>query len=221
MISSIIGIEHRSTMDLDTTLRDYPLTEADIVKAFRTICDVQVDDGITYTFRSITPIRDDDEYGGYKVSFTAIYGKIKAPVSMDVSTGDIITPEASKHMFSDMFDSTIAFELWSYPIETILSEKIETILSRGVNNTRPRDFYDVYMLSGYEFDKKSFSDAFMATATHRESIDKIRDYNEILQKISTSPEMNVRWKNYKRDMPYAEGITFEETITAIRKILSI
>ncbi len=219
LISSIIGIDHRVTMDLDTTLKDLPLDEASIRSAFESICAVTTDDGINYIYDSIEPIRDDDEYGGYRVSFHAGYGKIKAPMSMDVSTGDIITPGADKSRFKDMLDENLSFELWSYPIETILAEKIETILSRGTDNTRPRDFYDVYMLSGFDYDADTFKDAFMATATHRGSFSKISDYQSIIKNIGMSSEMNQRWNEYCKRMPYASGITFEEVLYAAKNML--
>ena len=220
LIASIVGIEHRATMDLDTTLRNLPLTEDSIREAFESICAVQADDGITFSFDSIAPIRDDDEYGGYRVGFSAQFGKINAPMSMDVSTGDVITPGAAKHRFADILEDGLSFELWSYPIETVLAEKVETILSRGVDNTRPRDYYDVYMLSGLNYDSKMFKDAFIATASHRESLEKISDAEAIIQIISESSEMNRRWENYVLQMPYAKEITFSDTINAVSNLLS-
>ena len=219
LIASIVGIEHRATMDLDTTLRNLPLTEDSIREAFESICAVQADDGITFSFDSIAPIRDDDEYGGYRVGFSAQFGKINAPMSMDVSTGDVITPGAAKHRFADILEDGLSFELWSYPIETVLAEKVETILSRGVDNTRPRDYYDVYMLSGLNYDSKMFKDAFIATASHRESLEKISDEEGIIQIISESSELNRRWDSYVLQMPYAKGITFSDTINAVRQLL--
>ena len=219
LISSIVGIEHRATMDLDTTLRNLPLNEDSIREAFENICAVSVDDGILFLYDSIAPIREDDEYGGYRVSFFASFGKINAPMSMDVSTGDVITPGAAKHEFFDILDDGLTFELWSYPIETILAEKVETILSRGVDNTRPRDFYDVYMLSGFGYDHEVFTDAFRSTALHRESLEKITDSESIIRTIAENSEMNRRWENYVRQMPYAKGIEFADTLSAVRKLL--
>lgn len=221
LISSIIGVEHRTTMDLDTTLLNLPMNEDSISKAFLLICSIQLDDGILFEFDSISPIREDDMYGGYRASFTAIFGKIKAPMSMDVSTGDIITPGAVRHVFHDMFDDSIGFELWTYSIETILAEKIETILSRGTDNTRPRDFYDVYMLSCFDYDVNVFKEAFKATAIHRGSFEKIRDISVIIKEILESPEMNRHWESYVRQASYASDIKFADTVSRIKKVLSI
>ena len=219
LISSIVGVEHRSTMDIDTTLRNLPLTEASIRQAFEIICSVESDDGLGFSFESIGPIRDDDEYGGYRVSFYANFGKINAPMSMDVSTGDVITPEARKYIFSDMFDGDDCFELWTYTIETVLAEKVETILSRGIDNTRPRDFYDICVLSAYDYDHTVFHDAFEATSRHRGSFDKISDHEGILIIIENDPVMQNRWKTYSSEMIYARDISFAETIEAIRQLM--
>jgi len=151
--------------------------------------------------------------------FFALFGKIKASISMDISTGDVITPGAYRHIFSDMFEEEMTYELWSYPIETVLAEKVETILSRGVDNTRPRDFYDVYMLSGFDYDQEIFHSAFKATSSHRESFEKITDYEDILNEIAISQDMNRRWEGYVKLMPYASKITFIETIGAVRRLL--
>ena len=220
LISSMVGIDQRSTMDLDACLRNLPLTEDSITTAFEEICRISMDDGIAFEFVSIEPIRDDDEYGGYRVSYEADYGKIKAPMSMDVSTGDIITPGARKHTFTDMLDENIKYDLWSYTIETVLAEKIETILSRSTGNTRPRDFYDVNMLSSLNYDSQILKDAFTATAQHRGSIDKIKNHDEIIDTISGDSIMNERWNNYTKQMPYASGISFAETIGSLKKLMN-
>lgn len=220
LISSIIGIAHRTTMDLDATLQNLPLTEEQIKIAFESICRISDDDGIIYVYQSIAPIRNDDEYGGFRVSFMAEYGKIRAPMSMDVSTGDMMTPGARRYSFLDMFDPEDRCELWAYTLETVLAEKIETILSRGADNTRPRDFYDVFLLSSFPYAPAIFREAFLETAKHRGSFGKISDYEKILQNIMESQAMQKHWLGYAKQMPYAAGIDFEETIQAVRKILS-
>ena len=205
-------------MDIDTTLRNLPLTEESICMAFEKICSVECDDGLEFGLDSIGPIRDDDEYGGYRVGFHAKFGKINAPMSMDVSTGDIITPGARKYIFSDMFNEDDNFELWTYTVETILAEKVETILSRGIDNTRPRDFYDICVLSAYEYDKSIFLKALEATSKHRGSYEKIADYSGILSLIESDVVMQNRWKAYASEMTYAKNISFEETIMAVKAL---
>lgn len=219
LITSIIGIDHRATMDLDTTLRNLPLTKQSIESAFNSICNTKTDDDIEFELTKIRPIRNDDLYGGYRVTFLAKFGKINSVLSMDVSTGDIITPGAELHTFQDLIDENITFELWSYTIETVLAEKIETILSRETDNTRPRDFYDVYMLSSSKIDLNVLHDAFIATTEHRMNFSRNADYKKILEKIKEDPEMTARWTSYTNMMPYASGISFDNTINVIQRLL--
>ena len=221
LISSIIGIDHRTTMDLDTTVRNLPVTAQSIELAFNDICSISSDDGIDFVFEKTEPIRDDDEYGGYRVYFYAKFGKINAPMSMDVSTGDIMTPGASRYVFNDILDETVSFELWSYNVETVLAEKLETILSRGSANTRPRDYYDVYMLSALDYDKQVLKEAFNATANHRGSKDKIVRYDAILDDVLSNREMAERWEVYSETNPYASGISFKEVVDAVRLLSEI
>ncbi len=219
LISSMIGIEQRATMDLDATLRYMQLEEDSIRDAFIKICSVPDDDGIEFVFRSISQIRDDDEYGGYRIAYSAVLGKINAPMSMDISTGDVITPDARLHEFTDMLEPEKKIELLSYPTETVMAEKLETILSRGVENTRPRDFYDVYMLAALDYDTKVLSKAFEATAKHRGSYDKIQDHTSIVGNIREDRTMNQRWNGYQKQMPYAEGISFDDALNVVQKIM--
>ncbi|MDP1624189.1 MAG: nucleotidyl transferase AbiEii/AbiGii toxin family protein, partial [bacterium] len=145
LIASMIGIDSRTTMDMDATIRGYPLLDEAIQSVFTEICSLPLNDGVILTLNSITPIRDEDEYGGYRVMITARYEAINTPLKVDVTTGDIITPEAVRYTFHSNFEEK-RIEIWAYNIETILAEKVETILQRSVLNTRPRDFYDVYIL---------------------------------------------------------------------------
>lgn len=140
-------------------------------------------------------------------------------MSMDVTTGDAITPEAGLHEFSDMFDPDQKIQLLAYPIETVFAEKLETIMSRGVDNTRPRDFYDVYMLSAVEYDKDNLRLAFKATADHRESYNKILDYTSIIESFRNDQIMNQRWMVYQKQMAYTESISFGETLDAVKRLM--
>jgi len=220
LIASIVGLSNRATMDMDTTLKDLPLTPDAIENAINTICSVDTWDGITFKCERLEPIRDDDLYGGYRVLLQADYGKIAAPMSMDVSTGDIITPGAIQREFSTRFDSE-SFHLWSYNVETILAEKVETILSRNVFSTRPRDFYDLYVLTKTEaFDRSIFQEALNATARHRKSLDKIKNIDELLLLISKSSEQQKLWNKYCEQFSYAQGIEYTEIIRMLTELLA-
>ena len=146
LIAAIVGLDTRSTMDLDTTLKGMPLTEEKILDAVNTISIIDLGDDVSFETISIDPIRKDDIYGGYCVKINATCDTIVTPLSIDVSTGDVITPGAVLYEFGGIFDESVQISLWGYNIETVMAEKAETILSRGIFNTRPRDYYDAYIL---------------------------------------------------------------------------
>ncbi len=147
LIAAMVGLDTRSTMDLDTTLRAYPLDEEHIIKALNEICEINLDDGVSFKFTGITAIRENDEYGGYRVAIESAFDTIITHLFIDISTGDAITPSEINYCFKAMFDEEKCIELYAYNIETILAEKVETVLRRSVFSTRIRDLYDIYILS--------------------------------------------------------------------------
>lgn len=220
LIAAIVGLDTRSTMDLDTTLRNLPLTEEQISLSLSSICKIDLNDDVSFVIKSIVPIRKDDIYGGYCVRMDAIYDTIVTPLSIDISTGDIITPEAVQYEFGGIFDENVKIVLWGYNIETVMAEKVETILSRGVFTTRPRDFYDVYILATTQkYDKKVFKEALEATAIHRGSMEKISDVNGIVGQISSSTDLKNMWDKYQKKFTYAKGISFLDLMSSIEKLL--
>ena len=220
LIAAIVGLDTRSTMDLDTTLRNLPLTEEKITEAVETICKIDMKDDVIFTVKSIEPIRKDDIYGGYCVRLDAVYDTIVTPLSIDVSTGDVITPDAVKYEFSGIFDGDIRISLWGYNIETVIAEKVETILRRGVFTTRPRDYYDVYILgTTQEYDKEIYKEALKATAEHRGSTEQISDVEGILKQISESDDLKDMWRKYQKKFAYASDISYEDVLEVLRKIV--
>ena len=220
LIAAIVGLDTRSTMDLDTTLRNLPLTEEQISVVLNSICRIDLQDDVSFVIKSVTPIRKDDVYGGYCVRLDAIYDTIVTPLSIDVSTGDIITPEAVKYEFGGILDENVKITLWGYNIETVMAEKVETILSRGVFTTRPRDFYDVYILeTTQEYDKDIFKEALEVTAVHRGSKEQITDVKRILNQISSSTDLKNMWEKYQKKFTYAKDITYENIMKVLSEIL--
>ena len=219
LVAAIVGLDNRATMDLDTTLKNLPLTPEAIRSALESICAVPCDDEVSFTVGSITPIRDDDIYGGYRVMLDARYDTILAPLSIDVSTGDAITPHAVEFSFNEIFDDSKSFRLWAYNIETVLAEKVETILRRTVFNTRPRDFYDAYILATTQkYDKALFSQALQATAQHRGPAEQIANVTGILQDIAESAALQAMWEKYRRQFAYAKDIPFDQIIIVLREL---
>lgn len=222
LIAAIVGLDTRSTMDLDTTLRNLPLTQEKIAEAIQEICSIEKDDDVIFQMKSIEPIRKDDVYGGFSVRIDAVYDTIITPLSIDVSTGDVITPNPVKYEFTGIFDEELSIELWGYNIETVIAEKIETILRRGVFTTRPRDYYDVYILGTTQsYDQQTLKEAFRATATHRGSLEQISNIQGIIEQISDNISLKEMWNKYQKKFPYAKDISYDETIAVLKQIASV
>lgn len=220
LVAAIVGLDNRATMDLDTTLKNLPLTPDAIRSALEQVCAISLDDGVVFEIGTISPIREDDIYGGYRVMLNARFDTLLTPMSIDVSTGDAITPHAVQYNFSEIFDDEKSYELWAYNIETVMAEKVETILRRGVFNTRPRDFYDAYILTTTQkFDKAVFAEALSATAKHRGTAEQIADVPGILHNIEESPELCAMWDKYRKQFAYAQDITYEQIMDAVRTLV--
>ncbi len=222
LIASLVGISSRTTMDMDATLRGLPLFEETIRGALSEICAMQLEDDVTLVFDHIVPIREDDEYGGYRVALTAKFESINTPLKIDITTGDVITPGAIRYAFQSNFEDKM-IEVWAYNIETILAEKVETILRRSVLNTRPRDFYDVYIITKTQpqtINNDLFITALRATAQRRLSLAALKDQDKILQSIQADTTMRQRWERYCKENFYANGIAFDEVIGILNELVS-
>jgi len=219
LIAALVGIDNRSTMDMDATIKNYPITIDSLTKAITEICNIEIDDDTNFSFEGIEPIRDDDIYGGYRVGIKADYDTIITPLSVDITTGDVITPKEVFYSFKMIFDEgTIG--VWAYNIETVLAEKVETILQRGELNTRPRDFYDIYILANtQEFDSLVFSEALKKTIEHRETTHILNDTLERIKRIEISEILKDRWTRYSKSYPYAKDITYEDTVDTLKKLI--
>ena len=217
LVAAIVGLDNRATMDMDTTLKNLPLTPEAIQSALSDICAISFDDGVTFEVGTIFPIREDDIYGGYRVMLTARFDTLLTPLSIDISTGDAITPHAVRYSFAEIFDDNRSYEVWAYNVETVLAEKVETILRRGVFNTRPRDFYDAYILSTtQEFDRAVFADALRATADHRGTAKQIADVPLIFRNIEESSELRTMWEKYRKQFAYAANIEYSMIMDVLR-----
>ena len=220
LIAAIVGLDTRSTMDLDTTLLNFPLTEEKVKEAVKSICSINLEDEIVFELVSIAPIRKDDQYGGFCVRLNAVYDTIITPLSIDVSTGDIMTPYAVQYEFGGLFDNEVLIRLWGYNIETVMAEKVETVLRRGAFNTRPRDYYDIYILgTTQKYDEDMFKEALKATSIHRGSAENIADTKTIITLISESDELRKMWEKYQKKFVYARDISFEQIIKVLNRLV--
>lgn len=220
LISSMTGISERTTMDMDATVRGITMEEREIVEVIRNILAVPVEDGIEFTYESIEPIRDDDAYNNFRVHIKARYGKINAPMKIDITTGDSITPGAVRYEYPFSFDEG-RVEIMAYSLETILAEKYETIIRRNIGTTRARDYYDLHMLYRQYHDKIRFDilrEAVLHTAEKRESLEEIYDWKEILKDISEEPELHKLWEKYAENNSYAEEYSFDDVLETVEEI---
>ena len=222
LISAIVGIDARSTMDLDTTVRGLSLTEENIKYTVSAICEIPINDGVMLSFISVGLIRADDIYGGYRAKIIATYDTIETPFSVDISTGDVITPNAVKYILSGILNEEKKIELWAYNIETVLAEKIETILRRGILNTRTRDYYDIYILSTTQnYDAVLLKEAITATAVHRGTTGQIADIQFILNQIANSDDLKRMWEKYRQEFNYASELQYSQVIKALNDICTV
>ena len=226
LISSMIGIGARTTMDMDTTVRGIQLEEEEIVKIFQEILAIDIDDGITFEYQRIEPIREEDAYNNFRIHISAKYGKINSPMKVDVTTGDKITPAAIQYDYPFLFeDKTIP--IMAYTLETVLAEKYETIIRRNIGNTRARDFYDLHILYHERKDSVRPDILKMAiehTAVKRESMDMLKDWKDIMRDMREETALYSLWRNYAAKNSYAEGLEFHvllDTATEIAEMIGI
>lgn len=223
LISSMIGIGERTTMDMDTTVRGIQMEEDEIVSAVKEIIAMDVGDGISFEFQKIEPIREDDAYNNFRVHLRAKYGKIDSPMKIDITTGDIITPAAIRYDFPFVFEEKTV-PVMAYTLETVLAEKYETIIRRNIGTTRARDYYDLHTLYRSRKDVVQMDvlrAAVIHTAEKRDSIDDIRDWRDILKDIREEPQLYLLWDNYAADNKYIGDLKFNEVLDTVDEIAKI
>ena len=220
LISSMMGLDRRTTMDLDSTVKNLPLNAKDIAPVLNEICSVEVDDDFTFSLDHLELIREDAEYQGQRAFFCIDYGKMRGSFTMDITTGDSIYPAVTEAFFKKHFETGFIKTL-AYPIENILAEKMETIITRRDVNTRPRDFYDVHILTNtVKFDKATFQQALLKTAEHRGTLSIIKnETTERLAIIENSDDVKRQWARYQAKFPYAKAVPFEDTIKSVRNLM--
>ena len=221
LVSQELGINSRVTKDIDTTLKFYKLDKKSINEIFLELIDLKIDDGITYSINDIENIMDEHKYPGIRVSLVGSINNTIQPFQIDISTNDSITPKEITYEYNLLFDD-IKINILSYNIETLLAEKIETILDRNITNTRMRDFYDVYMIYKLKYtsiDFKILRKAFEATMKNRNTLYIITKANELIDLIKDENYLFNNWNNYKNNNLYVGDIDFLDTIIVLQKIL--
>lgn len=222
LVTSMIGISMRSTMDIDTTIRNFDLTKEETTRIVNEIKDISLDDHIEFILNDVSDIMDNMEYPGIRIHMDAKLENLIVPIKIDISTGDVITPREVRYEYPLLLEDK-SIQLWSYNLETILAEKIQTILSRGLLNTRMRDFYDVTTLFDRYNDSINYNDlslAFDKICRKRETLSVLEHYEEILCSISEDSTLQNLWKNYCRKYKYASHIEFSTNLEIIKQLMS-
>lgn len=220
LVAAMVGLDARSTMDIDATVKGENVSVEDVKNIITNIISVSVDDGVIFRIKSIAEIMDEADYPGIRVSMDTLFDGVVTPLKIDISTGDIITPREVRYNFKLMLEER-SIAVWAYNLETVLAEKIETIIRRNILNTRMRDFYDVHILNqiyGKELHHQILHDAVIATARKRGTEKKIADMIGIFDEVENDSTMINLWKAYQKKFSYAEDITWNEVMKSVREI---
>lgn len=208
-------------MDIDFLLRKLNLDRENVIKIVKEVASTDIDDGVAFEFQSIDEIRQEDDYGGYNVTLSGKLENIKETISIDIATGDPITPNAINYEYKCLFDNDV-LQFKAYNYETIIAEKLQTILFRGIANSRSKDFYDLYIIHKLRWDSVDISilkKAFENTCAYRGTIFAKEEAIKILESISRDSIMEERWNAYRKRNKYVEGIGFKEAIDIAKQIL--
>ena len=222
LIAAMVGLDTRATMDMDATIKGLPINEQTVREMLEEICKIQLADDVTFSFRGIGEIREGDVYTGYRVSLSANYPPMAIPLKLDITTGDKITPKEIEYHFKLLLEDR-SISVFAYNLETIMAEKLETVISRGDQNTRPRDYYDIYILTKLQYsniNSYELKAALNATTEKRGSKAVIRDYRRIMNTVRNSEIMQKQWDNYQKDFEYATEIEFKDACDAVVKLIS-
>ena len=208
LVTAMIGVAHRSTMDIDTSMKNLNLSAEDALRVVNQVKDIDLDDGVSFEVKDVSNIMDEMEYPGIRVTMNANVGRLITPLKIDISTGDVITPRAIEFNY-DLLLEDRSISLWSYNLETILAEKLQTVLARGILNTRMRDFYDIRMLlDTYEdkVNKAVLKDAFAATCKKRGTDHLQEQAEEIIKIIEANEQLQVLWRAYEKKYSYGKNM---------------
>ena len=223
LLSSIFGVNLRSTMDLDTTIKGLPLNKSTITKVITEIINIDLKDNITFEIENIKDIREEDLYSGYNVNLKADFDGLKTNLMIDITTGDIITYKEVEFKYNTLFDNE-TINIMTYNYETIIAEKFESIISRNIDNTRMKDYYDLYMfvnLKWNDINKDTLRKAIINTSKNRETISYIENANDYIDLIEDDSRLKLLWNSYQNNYEYAKDIEFVDTINAIKVISEI
>ncbi|MBQ9612297.1 MAG: nucleotidyl transferase AbiEii/AbiGii toxin family protein [Lachnospiraceae bacterium] len=216
LVSAVVGLDTRATMDIDTTVKSLELSKENAAKIVEEIIAVEIPDGVHFTITKVTDIMEEHDYPGIRFMLEATLDNLRQAIKIDISTGDIITPGAVEYSYNLMFEDR-AISLWTYNLETLLAEKLETIMARGTTNTRMRDFYDIHVIGRQEpFDSMILKRAFLATSNKRNTMDQIPDFGTILANVESDNVMRRQWENFQKESFFIGELTWDEVMQSVK-----
>ena len=221
LVTAMIGVANRSTMDIDTSVKNLNLSAQDALKVIDQVKEIDLDDGVSFEVKAVSNIMDEMEYPGIRITMNAMMGGLITPLKIDISTGDVITPRAIEFHYDLMLEDR-SIMLWSYNLETILAEKLQTVLARGILNTRMRDFYDIRMLLDTQEDKINqavLKDAFAATCKKRGTSHLQEQAGEIIKSVEEDEQLRALWLSYQKKYSYAADMDYTGVIGGVRELL--
>lgn len=223
LIAAMVGLDARSTMDIDATIKGATVGIEEVENMIAAIVSVPIDDGVDFRVKRISEIMDEAEYPGIRVSMETEFDHVITPLKIDISTGDAITPREVRYSFKLMMeDRTI--EIWAYNLETVLAEKLETVVSRATANTRMRDFYDLHILNqlhGHSISSADLSAALIATAAKRGTEKYLSNAMEVCGEVENSPVMEKLWEAYQKKFSYASDLPWHTVMDSIRSLYEL
>lgn len=220
LVAAMVGLDARATMDIDATINGADVNVEAVESIIMDIISVPMEDGVTFRIKQITEIMDEAEYPGVRVSMETEFDGVRTPLKVDISTGDVITPKEIQYSFKLMLEER-SINVWAYNLETVLAEKLETVISRGITNTRMRDYYDIHILIklyGNTLNGKVLGEALLATAKKRETEYHLNDAQEIFDEIQNDSNMQKLWKSYQKKFSYASDISWEMVMESVREL---
>ena len=220
LVSSLVGVDMRSTMDVDTTVKSLPMNKKSVQKILEEIMAIEVEDGVSFRISKVQDIMEGHEYEGLRFMIECLMDRLKQTIKIDISTGDEITPGAIEYKLPLIIEDR-SIDLWAYNLETLLAEKLETIMVRAEANTRMRDFYDIHVLLKQDVvtvDRDLLKAAFYATCKNRESIEQIGTIDDVINKIADDEIMRKMWINYRKTNYYVGTLEWEDVIGSAEKL---
>ena len=218
LVAAFVGVEARATMDIDTTIKGIPVTMVDMERTITEISNIDLDDNVKFRIKKVSEIMDEAEYSGIRFSMDAVLDGAVIPLKIDISTGDVITPREIAYSYKLMFeDRTIP--IMTYPIETVLAEKLETVISRSITNTRMRDFYDIHiLLKSQNINADILALALERTAKKRGNFSLLENAESVLKIVKSDEDMKRLWNIYQKKFKYAGKYTWDEVIHSVREL---